>query len=208
MTQPILRVLIQEQLAYGRLPRIQIPRIWGDPRNGEPRDGGEETVTRAQRTHPAMSNGLLRGLTLAAFAALGTMTCVASAGAATEITSCTTLSTFGEPYVLTADLTPDCGTCLDLTENPTPDCGTCLVVANDRITIDLADHTISGSCAGGAGVTDGGTPRRLTTVKNGTITGFEVGVFSARAPATSFAISRSDNASHGLLRPSQLVKDC
>ena len=63
MTQPILRVLIQEKLADGRLPRTQIPRIWGGPRNGK---------------------GLLRGLTLAAFAALGTMTCVASAGAATR----------------------------------------------------------------------------------------------------------------------------
>jgi hypothetical protein len=72
----------------------------------------------------------LRGLTLAAFAALGTMTCVASAGAATAITECMTLSTFGGAYVLANDLA-SCG-------------GTCLEVDNDRITIDLAGHTIAG----------------------------------------------------------------
>ena len=52
-----------------------------------------------------MSKGLLRRLTLAAFAVLGTMTCAASAGAAEAITSCATLSTFGGTYVLAADLT-------------------------------------------------------------------------------------------------------
>jgi hypothetical protein len=149
MTQSILRVLIQEKLAHGRFPRTHIPRTWGGPRNGK---------------------GLLRGLTLAAFAALGTMTCVASAGAATAITECMTLSTFGGAYVLANDLA-SCG-------------GTCLEVANDRITIDLAGHTIAGpldernqglcSDAGvGAGITtDSGTARQVTTIKNGTITGF------------------------------------
>jgi hypothetical protein len=153
MTQSILRVLIQEKLAHGRFPRTHIPRTWGGPRNGK---------------------GLLRGLTLAAFAALGTMTCVASAGAATAITECMTLSTFGGAYVLANDLA-SCG-------------GTCLVVANDRITIDLAGHTIAGSrCAGcsatesaGSRIADGAAG---TTIKNGTITGFAVGVDLASAPA-------------------------
>ena len=67
------------------------------------------------------------------------------------------LNTFGETYVLTADLTS---------------CGTCLVVANDRITIDLAGHTIS-VLRWRRRVTDGGIPRQGTTVKNGTITGFD-----------------------------------
>jgi hypothetical protein len=103
---------------------------------------------------------------------------VASAGAATKITSCSTpINTFGETYVLAGDLTT-------LTS-----CDTCLVVTNDRITIDLAGHTISGSCKARdcavddvlcevlrAGVTDGGTPRLGTTVKNGTVTGFDVGI--------------------------------
>ena len=49
--------------------------------------------------------------TLAAFAALGTMTRAASAGAAEAITSCATLSTLGGTDVLAADLT-GCGDCL------------------------------------------------------------------------------------------------
>jgi hypothetical protein len=174
MSQPILRVLIQEQLVNGRLPRTQIPRIWGGPRNGK---------------------GLLRGLTLAAFTVLGTMTCVANAGAATRIDSCTELSTFGETYVLTGGLTPT-------------SCGTCLVVANDRITIDLAGRTISG--CGGAGVTDGGIAVQGTTVKNGIITGFEIGVsLGASARTVIRNLEVSDNDTHGLLLgPRSLVKGC
>ena len=231
MTQPILRVLIQEKLANGRLSHTHIPRIWGGPRNGETCDGCEETVTKVQRTlqstptrrthptrrrhptgrtHLAMPKGLLRGLTLAAFAALGTMTCAASAGAATLITSCATLDTFGATYVLTADLTPDCATCLGLTGNPTPDCGTCLVVANDRITIDLAGHTISGSCGGGAGVTDDGTSRQGTTIKNGTITGFDVGVFLGSSTRNLIRnLKSSTNSAAGIIVGERsLVKGC
>jgi hypothetical protein len=48
MDQPILRLLIHERLADGRLPHTHIPRIWGGPGNGETCDGCGETVTRAQ----------------------------------------------------------------------------------------------------------------------------------------------------------------
>jgi hypothetical protein len=48
MDQPILRLLIQEKLADGRLPHAPIPRIWGGPGNGETCDGCGETVTKAQ----------------------------------------------------------------------------------------------------------------------------------------------------------------
>ena len=48
MDEPILRLLIQEKLAAGRLPNDHIPRIWGGPGNGETCDGCEETVTKAQ----------------------------------------------------------------------------------------------------------------------------------------------------------------
>ena len=48
MTQPSLRVLIQEKLAAGRLPTDHIARIWGGPGNGETCDGCEETVTESQ----------------------------------------------------------------------------------------------------------------------------------------------------------------
>ena len=52
----------------------------------------------------------------------------------------------------------------------------------DRITIDLAGYTISGSCEGvGAGVTDSGTALQGTTVKNGTIKGFADGVLLANS---------------------------
>jgi hypothetical protein len=48
MDQPILRLLIQEKLADGRLPRTRVPRMWGGPGHGETCDGCGETVTKAQ----------------------------------------------------------------------------------------------------------------------------------------------------------------
>jgi hypothetical protein len=48
MDQPILRVLIQGKLADGRLPHTHFPRVRSGPGNGEPCDGCEETVTKAQ----------------------------------------------------------------------------------------------------------------------------------------------------------------
>ena len=48
MDQPFLRLLIQEKLADGRLPRTPIPRVWGGPGHGETCDGCGETVTVAQ----------------------------------------------------------------------------------------------------------------------------------------------------------------
>jgi hypothetical protein len=49
MDKPILRLLIQERLADGRLPHDDIPRVWGGPGNGETCYGCGETVTKAQR---------------------------------------------------------------------------------------------------------------------------------------------------------------
>ena len=48
MDQPFLRLLIQEKLADGRLPRAPIPRVWGGPGHGETCDGCGEIVTNAQ----------------------------------------------------------------------------------------------------------------------------------------------------------------
>ena len=48
MDQPTLRLLIQEKLADGRLPRAPIPRVGGGPAHGESCDGCGETVTSAQ----------------------------------------------------------------------------------------------------------------------------------------------------------------
>jgi hypothetical protein len=151
----------------------------------------------------ANGKGLLRGLTLAAFAALGTLTCVASAGAATLIDSCRTLDTVGGSYVLADNL---------------DSCDTCLVVANDRITIDLAGHTITGSCAFGAGITAGitdvtdrvGTRRQGTTVKNGTITGFTAGVFLLASTRNTIRdLTSSGNSVLGIwVGDHSLVKGC
>jgi hypothetical protein len=169
MPQPILRVPIQEKLADGRSPRTSSPR-----------------------------KGVLRGLTVAAFVALGTMICVASAGAA-PLSTCGTLKTLGGTYLLTWNLTS---------------CETCLMVANDRITIDLAGHTISRppDCVGDvitAGVTDGGVPRQGTTVKNGTIMGFDFGVFLLFSSRNLIRnLTSSSNSVDGILVGDRsLVKD-
>jgi len=48
MAQPFLRLLIQERLADGHLPRAPIPRMWGGPGHGETCDGCGENVTSAR----------------------------------------------------------------------------------------------------------------------------------------------------------------
>jgi len=48
MDKPILRILIQEKLAEGRLPHGHVSRIWSGPGNGETCDGCGEPVTKAQ----------------------------------------------------------------------------------------------------------------------------------------------------------------
>jgi hypothetical protein len=48
MDQPTLRLLIQEKLADGRLPRDHFPSIRSRQGQGETCDGCEGTVTRAQ----------------------------------------------------------------------------------------------------------------------------------------------------------------
>jgi len=48
MDQPILRRLIQDKLADGRLPHGHLPRLWDGPGSRETCDGCGETVTNAQ----------------------------------------------------------------------------------------------------------------------------------------------------------------
>ena len=48
MDQPTIRLLIQEKLADGRLPRDHFPSIRSRQGHGETCDGCEGTVTRAQ----------------------------------------------------------------------------------------------------------------------------------------------------------------
>ena len=46
--QSVIRVLIREQFAAGRLPHDHLPLIRSGPANGGPCDGREEPVTRTQ----------------------------------------------------------------------------------------------------------------------------------------------------------------
>ncbi len=48
MTQPVLRLLIQEKLDAGRLPYNSLPPYSGGPGHGETCDACEETVTVEQ----------------------------------------------------------------------------------------------------------------------------------------------------------------
>jgi hypothetical protein len=48
MDKPVLRVLIQEKLADGRLPHDHLLRMWGRPGDGQTCHGCGETVTNPQ----------------------------------------------------------------------------------------------------------------------------------------------------------------
>jgi hypothetical protein len=79
---------------------------------------------------------------------------------AASIKKCTTIGKPGS-YELTRNLTAR---------------GDCLVVAANFVTIDLSGWVITGDGSTGSGVTDQGNPRQGIAVRNGTITGFAVGV--------------------------------
>lgn len=55
MDRPVLRIMIRERLADGRLPHNHIPRLWGGPGNGETCDGCGETVTKGQMLMEGLS---------------------------------------------------------------------------------------------------------------------------------------------------------
>jgi hypothetical protein len=105
-----------------------------------------------------------RSLRVAAVLAVAIVTALAGADRASAgvISACQTLSDFNTVYKLDTDLTS---------------CGDCLVVANNKITIDLQGHSITSTCPGGGwGITDLGGIFDLITVKNGTVSGYEIGV--------------------------------
>jgi len=149
-----------------------------------------------------MREGLVRDVAVATLAALLTMSWIDGAGAVTTITSCGPLTVFGEVYKVAADLTS---------------CGTCLTVGNNRITINLQGHSITGSCDPSvapdvvpAGISDGGVARDLTTVRDGSISGFVHGVdlaFSSRSQLLN--VESSWNEFYGIrLGLNSLVKGC
>jgi hypothetical protein len=105
-----------------------------------------------------------RSIRVAAVLAVAIVTALAGADRASAgvISACQTLSDFNTVYKLDTDLTS---------------CGDCLVVANNKITIDLQGHSITSTCTGsGWGITDLGGIFDLITVKNGTVSGYEIGV--------------------------------
>ena len=48
MEQPLLRLLIQEKIADGRLPSAPLSRVWDGPGTGQTCDGCSEPVTHSQ----------------------------------------------------------------------------------------------------------------------------------------------------------------
>jgi hypothetical protein len=142
----------------------------------------------------------LRGFAVAAIAAVG-LGSPAPAAAVTPVAACADLTKAGETYILTADISSGPGV-------------VCFRVLADRITLDLAGHTITGSGTGGPGTTSGGIwdqngTRTSTVVKNGSVTNFAIGIvlnFSSRS--TIRGVTTSDNGIGMLIGPTSLVKDC
>ncbi len=139
----------------------------------------------------------LRALPIGAVALLSALTLApAPAAAVTPLTDCADLTKAGETYVLTADITTT-----DLS---------CFLVLADRITIDLAGHTVTGPTgAGSVAIWDNDGARILTVVKNGNIRNFGFGIFlSASTRNTVRSVDTSDNGLGMVIGSSSLVKDC
>ena len=116
----------------------------------------------------------------------------ADAAGIVNIATCQTLTTPNTVYRLTEDLTA---------------CDECLIVTADRITIDLQGRSIIGTCDG-SGVGIAGQDVALTTVRNGLISGFGVGIdllFSRRSQVLN--VHAVDNLLAGIFVGTQsLVK--
>jgi parallel beta-helix repeat protein len=142
-----------------------------------------------------MRTSTLRCLTTAIailFVTLALAAAVHAAGAV-NIDACQTLITPNTVYKLTRDIST---------------CGECLVVAGDRITIDLQNHRLIGTCTFDAGITDNGTPYSLTVVKNGKISGFRFGIVLSGSRASVIGVEAHDNSDAGiaLLGTGSLIK--
>ena len=142
-----------------------------------------------------MAAVLAKLLRHAGISSLFVLAAAGTAAAVTPIDACGALTRPGETYVLTADLQSD---------------GVCLLVAADRVTIDLRGHTITGpGFADGAGIWDGDVPRQLTTVKNGSIKNFFVGVLlEVSSNNTLRSLNTSFNSVGMAVGPLSLIKGC
>jgi hypothetical protein len=135
----------------------------------------------------------LRVLAVAAVAAFALSP--SPAAAVTLVNSCRDLDKAGETYILTADI------------NAT---GTCFVVLADRITLDLAGYTVTGSGSPSSGIWDNGGARTSTVVKNGSIKGFRLDAISlgTSTRSTIRAVTASENGLGMIIGPASLVKEC
>jgi hypothetical protein len=105
-----------------------------------------------------------------------------SAGAATAVSSCQTLSAPGN-YFLTKNLTAS---------------GDCLVIAADNVAIDLKGHTITGN-GSSSGINDDGLDRDYAIIANGTIRNFDTGInLHSSGSAIISNINASNNGSEGI----------
>jgi hypothetical protein len=92
--------------------------------------------------------------------------------------------------------------------NDLASCGTCLTVANNRITINLKNFFIISDCDGSptlavaditAGISDGAVARDLTTVRDGSIGGFDAGIdLTSSTRSTVLNISAAFNLFAGI----------
>jgi len=108
----------------------------------------------------------------------------ARAGGVVAIDSCRTLTDANTTYKVTTDL---------------DSCGRCLVVAADQITIDLQGHSITSTCPGNDSAIIG-VGQDLIVVKNGSITGYHVGVnLSDITRVSVLGVTANDNNFAGML---------
>ncbi len=107
-----------------------------------------------------------------------------------EITDCTIISEAGV-YRITRNL-PGNGGLLPS--------GDCISIEIDSVVINLTDHTITGPATGlGAAITDKGIPRTNISIRNGTVTGFELGInLAASSDSKVENIHSASNSSDGI----------
>jgi len=121
----------------------------------------------------------------------------ALAAAVTQVNACADLTTAGETYILTRNITSGV---------------VCFRVLADRITLDLAGHTITGpgtTASGSVAIWENNVSRTSTVVKNGSVTNFGLGIFLDRSTrSTVRAVTASGNGIGMVIGTSSLVKDC
>ena len=139
----------------------------------------------------------LQGLVIAAVAAFALDP--GPAAAVTQLNSCADLTTAGETYVLTANVS----------DSPSGR-GACFRILADRITLDLGGHTVTGlGTDGGVCVWDGGGSRVNTVIRNGVLTDCGWGTLLRVSTRTTVRNITAVHNFNGIeIGSDSLVKDC